>query len=54
MGLYNKCDVKNDFAYVLQFSSLISDGQGGVTYLRPLLIYDLGLLLLLFGGLWNF
>jgi hypothetical protein len=38
MALYNKWDVKNDFAWVLQFSSLISDGLGGVTYLRPLLI----------------
>ena len=28
--LYNKWDVKNDFAYVLQFFSLISDGLGGV------------------------
>ena len=31
MALYHKWDVKNDFAYVLQFFSLISDGLGGVT-----------------------
>ena len=30
MALYHKWDVKNDFAYVLQFFSLISDGLGGV------------------------
>ena len=30
MALYNKWDVKNDFAYVLQFFSLISDDLGGV------------------------
>ena len=30
MALYNKWDVKNDFAYELQFLSLISDGLGGV------------------------
>ena len=28
MALYHKCDVKNDFAYVLQFFSLISDSLG--------------------------
>ena len=38
MALYHKWDVKNDFAYVLQFFSIISDGLGGVTYIRPLLI----------------
>ena len=27
---YHKWDLKNDFAYVLQFFSLISDGLGGV------------------------
>ena len=32
MALYHKWDVKNDFAYVLQFFSLISDGLGGVHY----------------------
>ena len=30
MALYHKWDVKNDFAYVLQFFSLITDGIGGV------------------------
>ena len=30
MALYYKWDVKNDFAYVLQFLSLISDGLGCV------------------------
>ena len=30
MALYHKWDVKNGFAYVLQFFSLISDGLGGV------------------------
>ena len=30
MGLYHKWNVKNGFAYVLQFFSLISDGLGGV------------------------
>ena len=41
MALYHKWDVKNDFAYVLQFFSLISDGLGSVrknTHLRYLLI----------------
>ncbi len=33
MALYHKWDVKNDFAYVLQFFSLISDGLGGVKQL---------------------
>ena len=32
MALYHKLDVKNDFAYVLQFFSLISDILGSVTY----------------------
>ena len=32
MALYHKWDVKNDFAYVLQFFSLISDGLGSVSY----------------------
>ena len=31
MALYHKLDVKNVFAYVLQFFSLISDGLGGVS-----------------------
>ena len=30
MALYHKWDVKNDFANVLQFFSLISDGLGSV------------------------
>ena len=30
MALYHKWDVKNGFAYVLTFFSLISDGLGGV------------------------
>jgi hypothetical protein len=30
MALYHIWDVKNGIAYVLQFFSLISDGQGGV------------------------
>ena len=33
MVLCHKWDVKNDFAYVLQFFSLISEGLGSVTYL---------------------
>ena len=32
MALYHKWDVKNDFAYVLQFFSLISDSLGSVSY----------------------
>ena len=30
MALYHKWDVKNDFAYVLTFFSLISDSLGSV------------------------
>ena len=30
MALYHKWDVKNDFAYLLQFFSLISDSLGSV------------------------
>ena len=30
MALYYRWDVKNDFAYVLQFFSLISDSLGSV------------------------
>ena len=30
MPFYHKLDVKNDFAYVLQFFSLISEGLGSV------------------------
>ena len=33
MAFYNKWDVKNDFTYVPQFFSLISDGLGGVGWL---------------------
>ena len=49
MALYHKWDVKNGFAFVLQFFSLISDGLGGVKHfirkhfqLTPLMIaaYD--------------
>ena len=37
MALYHKWDVKNDFAYVLQFFSLISDSLGSVKqYLQNL------------------
>ena len=32
MALYHKWDVKNDFAYVLQFFSLISDSLGSVRW----------------------
>ena len=32
MALDHKWDVKNDFAYVLQFFSLISDSLGSVRY----------------------
>ena len=31
MALYHKWDVKNGFAHVLTFFSLISDGLGGVS-----------------------
>ena len=34
MALYHKWDVKNGFAYVLQFFSLIFDSLGGVVQLR--------------------
>ena len=34
MALYHKWDVKNDFAYVLQFFSLISDSLGSVSSRR--------------------
>ena len=30
MALYHKWNVKNDFTFVFQFFSLISDGLGGV------------------------
>ena len=31
MALYQKWDVKNDFTYVLQFFTLISDSLGSVS-----------------------
>ena len=34
MALYHKWDVKNGFAYVLQFNPLISDGLGSVCFLQ--------------------
>ena len=34
MALYHKRDVLNDFAYVLQFFSLISDNLGSVLFLK--------------------
>ena len=37
MALYHKWDIKNGFAYVLQFFSLISDGLGGVIEDQPVL-----------------
>ena len=52
MALYHKWDVKKDFAYVLQFFSLISDSLGSVNrlvlfwgqkrddYFNPLLILE--------------
>ena len=35
MALYHEWDVKNGFAYVLTFFSLISDGLGGVSSDSP-------------------
>ena len=35
MALYHKWDVKNGFAFVLEFFSLISDGLGGVEVITP-------------------
>ena len=40
MALYHKWDVKNDFAYVLQFFSLISDGLGGVSEALHIVIFE--------------
>jgi hypothetical protein len=37
MALYHKWDVKNGFAYVFQFFSLISDGLGGVNIAIPVM-----------------
>ena len=39
MALYHKVDVKNGFAYELQFFSLISDGLGGVSGTRPQILH---------------
>ena len=38
MALYNKWDVKNDFAYVLQFFSLIFDDLGDVYVFTALVV----------------
>ena len=38
MALYQKLDVKNDFAYMLQFFSLISDGLCSVRGMAHLAI----------------
>ena len=38
MALYHKWDVKNGFAFVLQFSPLILDGLGGVSWTNKLLL----------------
>ena len=35
MAFYHEWDVKNDFAYVLQFFSLFSDGLGSVFSNEP-------------------
>ena len=40
MALYHKWDVTNDFAYVLQFLSLISDSLGSVLLLKE--YYNVG------------
>ena len=39
MALYHKWDVKNGFAFVLQFFSLISDGLGGVSAQHGIELY---------------
>ena len=41
MALYHKWDVKNGFAYVLQFFSLISEGLGGVDGTYPITLLTL-------------
>ena len=43
MALYHKWDVKNAFAYVLQFFSLISDSLGSVVC-NFFLFFDIPLL----------
>ena len=40
MTLYHKWEVKNDFAYVLQFFSLISDSLGSVCCLENRLVIE--------------
>ena len=37
--MYHNWDVKNDFAYVLQFFSLISEGVGCVCTISPLYLH---------------
>ena len=41
MALYRIWDVKNVFAYVLQFFSLIFDGLGGVQRVQPVIRHNL-------------
>ena len=36
--MYHKWDVKNDFVYVLQFFSLISDSLGSVTRISQIFL----------------
>ena len=45
MALYHKWDVKNDFAYVLQFFSLISDSLGSVISFMVALVYYITMLI---------
>ena len=40
MALYHKWDVKNDFAYVVQFFPLISDRLGSVTHFMAQSIFE--------------
>ena len=40
MALYHKWDVKNDFAYLLQFFSLNSQGLGGVRMISSRRLLD--------------
>ena len=53
MASYHKWDVKNDFAYVLQFFSLISNGLGGVACIT-LKIKLLWIWKVLLFSQWNF
>ena len=41
MALYHKWDVKNGFAFVLQFFSLISDVLGGVQRVQSVISHNL-------------